>query len=138
MSIKMSTLELFNIIPQDEAEDLRIELASNDFAVFSLDGLKVQNMNDMLKHSAIALPQPESTSPPRSYSVLSDNLWQGFSNLDQTKVAVIWNRADVLLSQNLKDFLQLVDLFTVLSRQLNTQERAITVFLILAGEGKNF
>jgi len=134
----MSTLELFNIIPQDEAEDLRIELASNDFAVFSLDGLKVQNMNDMLKHSAIALPQPESTSPPRSYSVLSDNLWQGFSNLDQTKVAVIWNRADVLLSQNLKDFLQLVDLFTVLSRQLNTQERAITVFLILAGEGKNF
>lgn len=138
MSLKLFALELINTIPQDESLRLKAELESNNYAVFTLNGLNIHTMNDMMEQSAIDLPQPASSSPPRSCSVLSDNLWHGFSSLVQTRVAIIWNRSDVLISQNLKDFLQLVDLFTVLSRQLSNQKRAVTVLLILAGEGNNF
>lgn len=136
--MKFPAIELINVIPLEKAEAFQEELEQKKFVVFNLNGSNIQSIKDMLDQSSIDLPQPSDTSPPYNLSALSDNLWQGFSNLEQVQVAVFWNHADVLLAHRLKDFLKLVDLFTTLSRQLVDQPKEITLVLVLVGSGESF
>lgn len=140
----LDLLSFLNVLPQADSAAFCAHAAQLGYSIFSIDGNSILSVEDFFHEARVELP----FSPPLegvNFDGFADSLWGGIVDYCQLhnrdRVAICWNRADLLLSSDLQALLEIVLVLADTNRTLVPDygaDRRITLSLILAGSGPAF
>jgi hypothetical protein len=133
---------VINFVNQSNIEHLRSELHNRGYRIFELDGKNVCDKKSFLMQAATDLPQPPELIAYDNWDAFNDNLWISLSEISETKVAFVWNDAQMMLIRGLPVLVDALDIFQSLSRQVAQAvhgfPRPVNLTIFLVGTGDNF
>lgn len=139
---KRLRFRIINCINRIGAGTVRYELRQHGYLIIDLDGKHVRDKKSFFVQAAKDLPQPADLIAVDNWDALSDSMWWALSELDATRVAILWNDAHLMLDGGFPDLLMAISCFEDLAKSVATTEsgfpRALSLHIFLIGEGSNF
>ncbi len=72
--------------------------------VFELDGRKIADRNSFFDCARANLPMDPPLFSNRSWDAFSDSLWGGIDALPESKILIVWRKANTMASASCSDF----------------------------------
>jgi hypothetical protein len=106
------------------------------------DGSSVYDKRSFLKQAAMDLPQPPELISNDNWDALLDNLGACLSEIEETRVAIVWTAAETMLIRGLPDLLVAASCFEFLAKVVSTTAygapHGVALHVFLVGTGDNF
>lgn len=131
-------MNIINCIAENKKEHF-VKVAQEDgFTIIEIDNEIAPSLPIFYKELISILPIGIPLSGSVHWDAFLDSVWEGITEQENKKIALIWNNAQVMLNEKLIDFLMVIDVLTQLSRTLTSEEPKFNFVTVIIGNEKNF
>lgn len=131
-------MNIINCISENKKKHFIDDIEKNGFSIIEIDNKNASNLSMFYEELISILPIGIPLSGAVHWDAFLDSVWEGITEQESKKIALIWNNAQVMLNERLADFLSLVDVFTQLSRMLTAEDPNYSFITVIIGNEKKF
>jgi barstar (barnase inhibitor) len=133
---------VFHLYSRKTLPMLKDELPKHGVAIYPLSGDAIHDEASLLQAFAQEVPfevfTPDDLVPPINWNAFGDCLSSGLGSRPETRVAIIWEGADRMLSGNLSLLLDAVERIGREADRMQRYDPPVELRVCLIGDGPNF
>jgi hypothetical protein len=130
-------------VNENNLDSLISELVQNEYSIYQLNGEEIYDLKTFYNQCIEILPQnpPLTKGSSVNLDAFMDSIWEGISEQESDKIAIIWTKTENIAKHNLSDLLKITQIFYDISTTLNKDyglDRTINFLIFLVITERNF
>jgi len=102
-------------VNENNLDSLISELVQNEYSIYQLNGEEIYDLKTFYNQCIEILPQnpPLTKGSSVNLDAFMDSIWEGISEQESDKIAIIWTKTENIAKHNLSDLLKIRSYFKI-------------------------